>query len=199
MVRLRQPETWIYVYLSMPAHKYLPNYTVEDYNRWEGDWELINGIPYSLQPSPVSRHQQLGIELLIQIAKSIETQKDLFQNYYVVHTLDWIVNDNTVVRPDISLNQEMDGDFITQAPILIIEILSPSSGLKDRHLKFELYQEQGVKYYIVADPNSKTYQIYVLNGGRYEEQKNLTLFTIHDTCAIQLIMEEALAKLPYLE
>lgn len=36
----------------MIAEKYLPRYTVEDYNRWEGDWELIEGIPYASAPSP---------------------------------------------------------------------------------------------------------------------------------------------------
>ncbi|WP_457626586.1 hypothetical protein [Persephonella sp.] len=35
------------------AEKYLPNYTVEDYKQWEGDWELIEGIAYAMVPSPL--------------------------------------------------------------------------------------------------------------------------------------------------
>ena len=30
----------------------LPHYSYQDYRRWEGDWELIEGIPYAMTPSP---------------------------------------------------------------------------------------------------------------------------------------------------
>jgi hypothetical protein len=59
----------------MQPHKYLPSYTVEDYNRWEGDWELIDGIPYSLSPSPIGNHQLLGASLITQIRITLKTQK----------------------------------------------------------------------------------------------------------------------------
>ena len=183
----------------MQSHKYLPSYTIEDYNRWEGDWELINGIPYAMSPSPVRRHQKLAMLLTLQIGNSIDNQKEKCGDCEAFYEFDWVLSNNTVVRPDIIITCEKGGDFITKPPILVVEILSPSTGLKDRHLKFELYQEQGVKYYIVADPNSKTYQVYVLNEGRYEEQKNPTSFIIHDKCAIELNLDEALAKLPDLE
>ena len=29
--------------------EHLPSYTIKDYENWPGDWELINGIPYSLE------------------------------------------------------------------------------------------------------------------------------------------------------
>jgi Uma2 family endonuclease len=179
----------------MLVHKYLPNYSVEDYNRWEGDWELIQGIPYSLLPSPVRKHQELSREILCQISNSINGQKNDFRSCYVVYTLDWIVNNNTVVRPDISVNCDNTGDFITKAPALIVEILAPSTEVKDKYLKFELYEEQGVKNYIIADPNLKTYQVYELINGHYQEKKDLSSFEIHDKCSIQINLDEALAEL----
>ncbi|ACN98956.1 conserved hypothetical protein [Sulfurihydrogenibium azorense Az-Fu1] len=33
--------------------KYLPYYTIEERDRWEGDWELVEGIPYALTSSSV--------------------------------------------------------------------------------------------------------------------------------------------------
>ena len=36
---------------------YKENYTIEDYNRWEGDWELIYGDAYAMAPSSVYGHQ----------------------------------------------------------------------------------------------------------------------------------------------
>ena len=33
---------------------YVETYTYEDYKRWEGDWELIDGVPLAMAPSPIS-------------------------------------------------------------------------------------------------------------------------------------------------
>jgi len=32
------------------AEKDVPRYTVSDYQHWEGDWELIEGIAISMSP-----------------------------------------------------------------------------------------------------------------------------------------------------
>jgi hypothetical protein len=79
--------------------------------------------------------------------------------------------------------------------VLIIEILSPSTAFKDRQVKFDIYEEQSVKYYLVIDPTLKTYSIYALIGGQYVLQKNIPSFVIHDKCAIQLDIDKALAEL----
>jgi len=42
------------------AKKYMPHYTVEDYMRWEGDWELIKGTPFAMSPSAGITHQKLS-------------------------------------------------------------------------------------------------------------------------------------------
>jgi hypothetical protein len=41
------------------AVKILPHYTYHDYENWEGRWELIDGIPYAMQPLsiPARRHR----------------------------------------------------------------------------------------------------------------------------------------------
>ena len=32
-------------------------YTYQDYLLWKGDWELVNGYPYAMAPSPNINHQ----------------------------------------------------------------------------------------------------------------------------------------------
>ena len=44
---------------------------------------------------------------------------------------------------------------ITRAPEIIVEIISKSTAARDEQLKFELYQDEGVKYYIIVYPDSK--------------------------------------------
>jgi len=41
----------------MPNLAYEEYYTVIDYNQWEGNWELIAGMPYAMAPSPMFDHQ----------------------------------------------------------------------------------------------------------------------------------------------
>ena len=38
----------------------LPHYSYDDYKVWEGDWELIRGIPYSMAPAASWWHQDFG-------------------------------------------------------------------------------------------------------------------------------------------
>lgn len=38
------------------AEKYPVRYTVEDWKKWEGDWELVEGVPYALA-SPKPKNQ----------------------------------------------------------------------------------------------------------------------------------------------
>jgi Uma2 family endonuclease len=186
----------------MRSIKYLPNYTANDYNSWLGDWELIDGIPWVLNPSlrtlnssPIRRHQRLAMMLVFQIETFLRKEKDKCGSCEVVHGLDWMIDNSTVVRPDVAITCNDKNDFITSPPVLIIEILSPSTAPKDRHVKFGIYEEQAVKYYILVNPDTKTYSVYILTDKRYIEQKEVSSFTIHDKCAVDLDIDKALAEL----
>lgn len=50
---------------------------------------------------------------------------------------------------------------------MVIEILSASSQRHDRIVKFQLYEQAGVKEYWLVDPANKTAQSFVLESGRY--------------------------------
>ena len=57
---------------------------------------------------------------------------------------------------------------------LIVEILSPGNSSKEMDLKYDLYQENGVKEYWIANPVQKTILIYVLENDKYVGLKPLT-------------------------
>jgi len=44
------------------APRYIPNYTVNDYMLWEGDWQLIDGVPIAMSPSPFGQHERIVME-----------------------------------------------------------------------------------------------------------------------------------------
>jgi len=77
------------------TEKYLPCYTVSDFQRWKGDWELIEGIAISTSPSPFGPHERAVSELSRAIGNALESGSIDCQVYA---GLDWIVGDDTVVR-----------------------------------------------------------------------------------------------------
>jgi Uma2 family endonuclease len=69
---------------------------------------------------------------------------------------DWIINEETVVRPDSMVYcGNLTTDFLTSPPTLILEVASQATFLKDRNIKLKLYEANNVKYYLIANPDKK--------------------------------------------
>ncbi|MEM6963549.1 MAG: Uma2 family endonuclease [Bacteroidota bacterium] len=149
------------------ALKYLPRYNYDDYIGWEGNWELIEGIPYAMSPPPIRKHQRIIYALANLVTDSLENCAPC----EVLGELDWIIDDNTVVRPDLFIDcEKSDDDFLRNTPVLIVEVLSPSTAVNDRNLKYELYEKQGVKYYLIIDPIGEQVEIFELKQKTYKKQ-----------------------------
>ena len=149
--------------------EYLPRYTYADFCKWEGRWELIDGVPYSMSPLPSGKHQWVSLEL----AKQFMEELNDCSKCNVSMPMDWKIGNNTVLEPDlfVACFDFKSKKYITEAPIIVVEVLSPSNRLKDIHVKFQIYLEQGVKYYIVINPKDETYIIYELSGNEYQIAK----------------------------
>ena len=145
--------------------RYIPRYTYEDYKQWQGDWELIDGIPIAMAPSPVSEHQLI----LVEIAKELSLALENCEECFVVAEEDWIVDNETVVRPDISVVCGKLEDFIRKPPYLVVEIVSTSSAHKDERVKFALYEEEKVEYYVLVYPKECKARIFRLKSGKYDK------------------------------
>jgi Uma2 family endonuclease len=137
------------------ALKYPPRYTIRDYERWEGDWELIEGVPYALA-SPTPLHQRVGALLVYLLEGLLEDCNDCF----VLYETDWFISDFTVVRPDLMVICGELKERIEEPPKAVIEIVSPTSAERDEKLKFELYEREGVDYYILVYPERKKLKVY---------------------------------------
>ncbi len=51
---------------SVPIH-----YHISDYELWEGDWELIEGIPVAMTPAPVLAHRRLVMLILMELEQAL--------------------------------------------------------------------------------------------------------------------------------
>ena len=57
--------------------------------------------------------------------------------------------------------------IIEGAPDLVVEIVSPTSGKRDRRDKFATYEQHGVGEYWIVEPDAELIEIYVLAEGKF--------------------------------
>jgi Uma2 family endonuclease len=151
------------------ANKILPHYTYDDWVHWEGKWELIEGHPIAMSPTPVPAHQRAASEIRTELTLALRKAK--CKNCRAYDPLDYKIAEDTILVPDILIVcGVIKKKYLDFPPLLVVEILSPSTALKDRHTKYELYQQQGVKYYLIADTDKKTIEVYELKEKVYELQ-----------------------------
>jgi Uma2 family endonuclease len=65
-------------------------------------------------------------------------------------------------------HSKLDDAGCLGTPDLIVEVLSESTAKKDYNEKFNLYEENGVKEYWIADPANKSIEIFSLIDEKYE-------------------------------
>lgn len=175
----------------MLQEQHIPRYSYADYQQWEGDWELINGYPYAMSPSPALKHQRLSNKISFALNTALGGQKPNC-NCEVVYEIDWRISEDTVVRPDVMVicGTNPEDQVIQITPVLIVEIFSPATRLKDRNTKFQLYQAAGVKYYLMADPDAQALEIFQLIDNKYQQQDAITTFALTASCNIHVSLTD---------
>jgi Uma2 family endonuclease len=108
------------------------------------------------------------------------------------------VSDDTVVRSDVVVVcDEINESYLTKAPEIIVEVISKSTAKRDEKYKFELYQEEGVKYYTIVYPNESIAKLYRLQDGRYIKDGDFDK-QIYDfentTCKVSLNFDKVFSK-----
>ena len=172
---------------ALPQYKRKRN-TYADYCTWDDDerWELIDGVPYAMSPAPTIIHQTILVKISNQLYNFLEGKPCKVLVAPVDVRLNANSYDDTVVQPDIIVvcdNEKLDGKSCVGAPDLVIEILSPSTALKDKNLKFKKYLQAGVREYWIADPDSKTISAHILDNGRYY----VTSYADTDTAPVHVL------------
>ena len=150
---------------ALRAEKYFPNYTYDEYKEWKGRWEIIDGVAYAMSPMATPKHQRISNNIGWQLNNLL---KDC-QKCKAYLPVDWKISNNTVVQPDnLVLCYEIDEKpYITKAPSIIFEVLSKSTAIKDLNLKYQIYESEGVEYYITVSPDSESAKVFKLKDYKY--------------------------------
>ncbi len=157
---------------------YQEYYSVKDYELWEGDWELITGMPYAMSPSPSVTHQLC----LGKIFRHVDELLDLCSDCRALVEVDWEVSGDTAVKPDCMVICYEPEEKITRTPSIIFEVVSPSSIKRDELLKFELYQREGVLFYVLVYPDKLVSKVYKNVDGSFQKVGDFS----KETCGFDL-------------
>jgi len=164
----------------------LPHYTVQDYVHWEGRWEIIEGSAVAMSPMLSPRHQELANKLGRILSEAVESTS--CKDCKVYQPLDVKIEEDTLVQPDLLIIcQPIPGQFVDFPPAMVVEILSPSTRLKDLHVKYGLYEDFGIRHYLIIDPDHETIQLYRLDkDGKYVESNHNAEIIISPDCTVNL-------------
>jgi Uma2 family endonuclease len=173
-----------------------PPITVEQYLGFEGypglRDELINGrIVLSPQPKPHHQHVVQNLYRLLWVA---------FENsrfFVAMNSNIRFDQANSMPAPDVfvvskkawfeAIERE---DYLQEAPLLVVEVLSPANRKKHVEEKTRLYLERGVQHVLIADPKQATLRIGRIEGDRVVYD-SLDTFAISDPVPVSIAAGEA--------
>jgi Uma2 family endonuclease len=155
---------------ALPQHFYPMHsgpFTVEDLDRMPEDGrrvELIDGA-LVVSPSAGRAHNDLVMHLFRLLDAVCPPDVTIYPVPY-----DYRLADGSQLVPDITVARTADlGDkCLTRTPLLVVEVISPSSRLMDPLVKREKYQSAGVPAYWIADPGPARLTVLELVDGSYE-------------------------------
>ncbi len=120
-----------------------------------------------MTPAPTTIHQTIAGSCFGQLSSQLKGKKC----FVFIAPTDVVFSDENVVQPDLFVvceKKKILAAHIEGAPTLIIEILSPSTTVKDKREKKELYEYYGVKEYLLIDPEEAYVERYHLKGKNFE-------------------------------
>ncbi len=119
-----------------------------------------------MTPAPTPYHQHVSGNLFALLREYVIERR---AGEVISAPCDVVLSANDVVQPDIFFitaeRLSIIGErYISAAPDLVVEVLSPSTADRDQTLKAKLYARHGVRELWIADPEKKTVEVLVKSG-----------------------------------
>jgi len=128
-------------------------------------YELIDGDLH-VTPAPSPIHQRVSRRLQ-RFMEDYFHPRGLGEVFNA--PIDLILTPHDVVQPDllVAAPGQVSARGIEGAPVLVVEILSPSTTRQDRTVKAQRYAALGVAHYWIADPEARKLECYRLSAAQY--------------------------------
>jgi Uma2 family endonuclease len=123
--------------------------------------ELIDGALVK-EPAPTGWHQRLVREILLELVACLGRER------VIQSPIDVFVDEHNVLQPDVAVLPEDElirpGTAAIGIPILVVEVLSPSTARRDRDVKTHTYLRAGVREVWLVDPDTRCAEIVTSSG-----------------------------------
>ena len=129
-------------------------------------FEVVDGQTV-VTASPVLLHQVVVTRLAHRLGDAIPAGHEV-----LVSPMDWLIRpDPLLVRqPDLVVvrEQQLTGKYLTEPPLLAVEVLSPHNRETDLVRKRRDYLEGGLEWYWIVDPDQPRTVVLRNTGDRFE-------------------------------
>ena len=156
-------------------------FTYEDYLLLpeERRYEIIDGDLFTT-PTPGPPHQRVVGNLYLRLCRYVEGHH---LGEVLLAPCDVVVSPTDIVQPDLLFvavdRASIIGEkFISAAPDLVVEVLSPSTEDRDRTLKTKLYARAGVRELWIADTKEKTIEVFTNSGDGFRREAMFGVGTV---------------------
>jgi Uma2 family endonuclease len=173
-------------------------FTISDLDRMPDDghrYELIDGT-LIVSPAPGLPHQRVAAVLIALLELACPDDLVVFPNVGVR------IGARSALEPDVVVARSSDASGVRLAspPLLVAEILSPDSVLRDLNLKKAVYERFGVPSYWVIDPDLEQPGLHAfeLVSGEYREAAHAAgdvQFRAERPFAVDIVPSRLVAKL----
>ncbi|MFZ3588752.1 Uma2 family endonuclease [Bacillus sp. DJP31] len=172
--------------------------TYAEYKSWdEGErCEVLDGKIISMAPSPLPEHQEISMQLSIEIGSYLRDKvcrafaapidvylfEDSQKKWADENIRNWVIPDLIIVCDPNKIKRSR----ILGAPDFVVEIISSSSAKIDRIDKRLAYQRAGVKEYWIIDPANQVVEVYLLKNhslelhGVYNREETIPVQILED-------------------
>ena len=126
-------------------------------------YELLDGA-LIVSPSPRHSHQRVCAGLFRRLDRVVPPELEL-----LFAPFDVVLATDTVIQPDllVARREDFTERDLPVAPVLAVEVLSPSTRSIDLLLKKERLERAGCPHYWVIDPDAPSITAWALADGHY--------------------------------
>jgi Uma2 family endonuclease len=176
-------------------------FTVDDLERMPDDgrrYELIDGM-LIVSPAANMAHQRVAFLLGMQLEDACPDDLVVFGAAVNVR-----FSLRSALEPDVVVARVVDAEGarvrLTSTPLLVAEVLSPDSVLRDLNLKKAAYERFGIPSYWVVDPDldRPSLRAFELDDGSYTEVVHVAgsdAFCAQQPFRVEIVPDRLVAKL----
>jgi Uma2 family endonuclease len=157
---------------AMTALRWGSPLTIADLDAMPEDghrYELVDGT-LLVTPAPNTRHQCCVARLVAALVAAADPDLMVLPAPY-----DWVAGPATLFQPDLLVARRADlgPKRLERPPLLVIEVLSPSTRRIDLATKRMAYADFGVAGYWLVDPDVPSLTVLSLEAGQYVQASSV--------------------------